>query len=248
MHFLRDSLLTLRIGLVSLDLFVFTPLLSLWITSSTAAVAIHVSEESSAVLWRRALKAQVQQDKRTRDQAILGWLSLSPDVSVLPAPFEQLSDELVTRAQETGALRIFASRMQDRIRIAIHDPAKVVGRIQCFIKKPSGWRLLSRLESHAVSRFEYGDVGTLSASDEFRVEAYLPWPDDGILVRRFRILQESKVQLPALPLEKAVTSTNTASRRWADGDSPSDLWWALAIGVIALGFTGTAVWQEIDWR
>jgi hypothetical protein len=225
----------------------FSTLFSLTIASATVAPTIHISSASASVLWKRAEKAEALGNAEQRDRALLAWLSLGLGAEALAPPFEALSDTLLNRSRENGVLRIFASRMGDRIRVALNDPMHVIGRVQCFIKSKKGWRLLTRLESHAISRFEYGAVGPLQASDEFRIEAYLPWPDDGVLIRRFLLVPQGQVPPPNQPALYVAGTSTTADQLALKADEIQDLWWAVALGLVAAGFSGAAVWQESRW-
>ena len=56
--------------------------------------------------------------------------------------------------------------------------------MRVYIKTQKGFRLLTRLDSHAINRNEYGGIGALDTSARIMVHAYLRWPRDHLLARR----------------------------------------------------------------
>ena len=199
------------------------------------------------VLWKRAEEAQARGEPSVVKESLWAWMTLQSEMRALPPPFTQWSDALIEKRQAEGSLRIYGSRMADRVRLAVSDPAQVVGRIQVFLKTGKTWRMLSRLESHAESRYEYGELGPLSKQDLFKIEAYMLWPNADVLVRRIHLYPEEKGLSPSI----AIVNTSTASHDCRVSKSCSELesmrsvWWTLALGVLAVGFAGGAVWQEL---
>jgi hypothetical protein len=213
-------------------------------TSSTAE-----SMMASEVLWQRALQAQARDDLPGTEHALWGWLTLQSEMRGLPPSFGHFNDKLLSKLQTQGPIRVYGSRMSDRVRVALTDPARVIGRIQVFKRTPHGWRMLSRLQSHAGDRYEYGEVGPLDVGDQIRIEAYMLWPNHEILVRRVHLLPEASILRPSGPRDVLAKTSTRAQNCGQDEscsqkDNLSDVWWTLALGVLALGFAGGAVWQE----
>jgi len=202
---------------------------------------------ASQTLWEQALEAKSRGDLSVARKSLWGWMTLQSEMRALPSPFEELSDALIEKLQAEGPLRIYGSRMTDRVRVAVSDPAGVVGRVQVFLKTPTAWRMLTRLESHAVSRFEYGEVGTLTKQDFLKIEAYMLWPNADVLVRRIHLYpEETRIRPSASIAHTSSASEDCAvSRSCSELESMNSVWWTLALGVLAIGFAGGAVWQEL---
>ena len=224
-------------------------IITLALLSSVSTSTSAPSRNASEVLWAEAVTAHRENDPSAVEKYLWQWLSLESQMRAIPPPFGALSDKLIEKRQANGAFRIYASRLPDRIRLALTDPAEVLGRVQVFVKTPQNWRLLSRLESHAVNRFEFGDIGPLSSDATYKIEAYMRWPHDDILIRTNYLYPEEDQLQPRLSLSQTDSTTTTCAlvSDCPPADSKATLWWTFAVGIFALGFAGGAVWQEFDF-
>ena len=130
-------------------------LMSVLVTVPAAQTATATSDALD-LLWSQALEADQKGNQAEQDRALWGWMTLKRETGSIPAPFQAWTDRLQKRLETSGPVRIFAARLEDRIRLTISDPAQILGRVQVYIATEKGMRLLTRLDSHAVNRNETG--------------------------------------------------------------------------------------------
>jgi len=205
------------------------------------------STEALELLWSQALQAHKIGNIRDKERALWGWMTLKEEVRSIPEPFQDWTDRLQKRLEESGSVRIFAARLEDRIRLTVSDPAQILGRVQVYIATQKGFRLLTRLDSHAVNRHEYGGIGALATTARIKVKAYLRWPHDHILARR--IFLEGEIALPGPKFERTVVATCAGCEK-PQPYMPytGSIWWLVGLAAFSVSLAGAAIWQEQTWN
>ena len=205
------------------------------------------TEPALDLLWSVALEAEKTGDLQEKERALWGWMTLKQEVRSIPEPFQAWTDRLQKRLETSGAVRVFAARLQDRVRLTVNDPAQILGRVQVYIATPQGYRLLTRLDSHAVNRNEYGGIGPLDSDAKVMVQAYLRWPHDHLLAKAVYLEQQGT--LPGPKFEPAVAAACLRCdepKRYVPYNG--SVWWLVGLAVFSTGLAAGAAWQEYTWR
>lgn len=243
---LNIRLLTPTSFLVSLVVFMLSLLTSILISITPVETATS-STEALELLWSQALQAEQAGNVQDQDRALWGWMTLKEEVRSIPEPFQAWTDRIQKRLETSGSVRIFAARLEDRIRLTVSDPAQILGRVQVYIKTQKGFRLLTRLDSHAVNRNEYGGIGALDTSARIMVQAYLRWPHDHLLARRI-FLEGDNTALPGPQFEPRVAAACDGCQKTKPYTPyTGSIWWLVGLAVLSVGFAGGAIWQEQAW-
>jgi hypothetical protein len=203
--------------------------------------------EAEARLVEVALRAKRAGDAAAVRRALRGWASLRHHPS-LAAGLEAEAADAASWAADAGYLRIYGSRLTDRVRNGVDDPALIVGRLDVFLQRPTGERArLTRAGSEALGRNEY--LVPASARElEIVIEAVMTDFGPEVILRRSILLPASGAAVPEQPdpkraAEKAgVVQEVIAPPRQ---ETPIFSWWWIAIGVAAAGLAGFAIYEDV---
>src|SRR5262245_23996159 len=118
------------------------------------ACAIAAAPNAEDFLLARAAEAAHKGDRGAVMAMLRGWATLGP-IGSLPVGLEKEAAEALIWAEGAGRFRLFASRLEDRVRVGVHDPASILGRIDAF-GVVGGERIqIARAESEATDRLEF---------------------------------------------------------------------------------------------
>lgn len=195
----------------------------------------------------RAARAACPAGETDRCRAALrAWATLASRTA-LPAGLEREAADAVAFAKNAGELRLFASRVGDRIRVGVSDPAGAVDRIDVWIGTQKGFVRLGMLEGGAQGRYEY----TLAANDprECLIDAVSTKFGGDVRLAR-TVLRPSEVVVPTAPnpekltenVRKGALVTEPPKPRVVEDPLP---WWVIAGGVVAAALVGAGVVQEL---
>lgn len=179
------------------------------------------------------------------ERLLCGWASLGGS----PEALSRLSVEAqraLSWGLEAGRFRLFASRQAGRLKLGLHDPAAMVTRLDVLAVVGEQSVALPRAESDEPGRLDYTIDPALPETTVIAVRAYARAPGGDILVRELRLEPHEVAPLPAAPDPNAKAPVG---RRRLDFAPPADAspvipWWWIAVGAVAAGFVGAAIWQE----
>lgn len=196
------------------------------------------------MLLEAARAADAQGDSAKRDRCLLGWASLQPRAQP-PKGLEAPAARALAEIQARGGLDVYTSRLTDRVRIGVHDPAQLVDRVDAYAEVDGRRVRLARREGEAQDRRDY----------------HLPAPDHPLIIELYStqfgaelLLRQAIIAAAAPPLPGPPDPTRAAQRiepqatlepnpTPAAPDEPLSWWW-IAGGVVAAGLAGAAIWQE----
>ena len=194
--------------------------------------------EAASRLIAAAQQAQASGDQVGASAALAGLASLG--VKSVPEDLRSALRDVESELGPDGRFRLFASRVDDRVRVGLSDPAGLVGRVDVFAVESSGRRRLYRSEHAPAGRREYYGDPPLAAGVPVIVEAW---------VLRFgppfslKTIELKSAAAPAAPSAEApavlMLQTKEAVR------SREIPWWVWAGCALAAGLTGLAVAQEL---
>jgi hypothetical protein len=202
-------------------------------------------ERADEVLLAAARAACPADAAKCRD-ALRTWATLAARTA-LPAGLETEAADAVAFAKDAGALRLFASRVGDRVRVGVSDPVGAVDRIDVWIGTRDGFVRLGRLEDGAQGRHEY----TLAADDprELLIDAVSTrWGEDLRLART--VLSPADAAVPSAPDPEKLTKNVNANTIPVVAEKPRIVeeplpWWIIAGGIVAVALVGAGVVQEL---
>ena len=200
----------------------------------------------SADVDRRILDAAAEARASGDEDRVRGllraWASMS-ERTTAPPGFESEGVRAIAEIARSGLLRVYASRLPDRIRVGLRDPAKMVDRIVVTLRDGLTKRQLPRLLAHAAGRLEYGADEPIPPTAEIEVEVFYTGLGDDILVRRTVISPELGGALPPVPSPEVMPEAPPQGS--ADGSAGRGLtWWWVGGAIVAAALAGAAVWQE----
>jgi hypothetical protein len=203
---------------------------------------------AESILLETAREAKIRGDRAKVEWCLRGWASLGGGA---PPPVTVSAEAALARAWAQGRppFRVFGSRLADRIRVGLEDPAGLVGRVVVTIKEGDRELTLVPLEGSAPDRMEFGLDRPIHPETEVRIAALMTKLGGEALIREV-VLLESKAALPMAPdlREKLAASSSTALARRAPAPSepsgPLLPWWWIGAGVLACALAGAAIWQE----
>jgi hypothetical protein len=215
----------------------FRPVLALFVLLSAAP------DDPATILIEAARAAESRGDETERDQWLRGWASLGPQTS-LPKGLEAPAAAAQTFIQTQGGLEVYTSRLVDRLRVGVHDPARVVFRVDAFAEVDGKQIRLTRLEGEAADRLDYRlPTGTLTLI----VDVVAKIGPREIVLRR-AIVAPATAMLPAAPdPSKAAARIDPRPRAEPAPVIEAEAltqWWWIAGGIVAAGLAGAAIWQE----
>ncbi len=194
--------------------------------------------EAESRLVEVAVRAKRAGDAALTRKALRGWATLRRHPQ-LPAGLEPEAADATAWAAGAGQLRIYGSRLPDRVRVGVDDPAALVGRLDVSIAAAGGWARLTRARVEAAGRNEY----TLPVGDrEILIEAVMTDYGPEVVLRRSILAPPSR----ALPPPKPAPKTAAAPPALVPGapTAPAAPWWWIALGVACAGLAGVAIYQE----
>jgi hypothetical protein len=195
--------------------------------------------DAGAALIEAARSARAAGDFGRVDRALRGWATLGRD-RPLPAGLEGEAAAAIAWASKAGLLRLYGSRLPGRARVGLDDPASLVARLDAFGIGRDGSRYrLTRAEGEVVGRYEF--VVPPSASEhEIILEAVMIERGAEIVVKR-AVLLPDEIEAPKPPAPKIAPVEPPPPSVEEDG---AFAWWWIALGAVAAGLAGAAIWQE----
>jgi hypothetical protein len=206
---------------------------------SSAFLIAASTDASSHALIERALGAMARQDTEAIARSLRGWASLGGDREALPPPLLEPGLDALRWTQEVGPFRLFVSRIGSRVRVGLHDPARVAGRVSAVIRLGSQEHPLIRLETASPGRREYRIEGPAAVEGVVVVRAYLAESTAAVPLRE--VVLDRARELPAPP---TLTEPPVPERRSVVREAEALPWWFWAATGVAAFAVGAAVWQE----
>lgn len=213
-----------------------------WIALATALAGAPPDFESRLLDAARA--AASEGDAAAAEALVFAWAGL---VRAAAPPAEPLpgAELALARAWSEGPFRLFGSRLEDRVRVGLHDPARLVDRLDVFLETSAGPRLMTLLPSPA-GRLEYGVDGPLPAEGDVRIVALSARLGPLEPFREVVLPPPAALGLPPPPGAVPTSTLGAAGPALGVEPPPAEIewpWW-LAGAAIAVGLVGAAVWQE----
>ncbi len=142
-------------------------------------------------------------------------------------------------AQGQGEIRIFASRLPDRLRIGYEDPTGLVDAVTVYGEAPDGSRIgLTQLETGVADRLEYRNP-----KDQKVVIFALSQRCGGAALERAILAAGPALAPPSWT--PPPPSQDKAEAPTAVDNQPSLAWWWIVGGVVAAGLVGFAAYDEL---
>ncbi len=214
-----------------------------WIALATVLAGAPPDFETRLLDAARA--AAALGDGTSAEALVFAWAGLVR-ASAPPAESVPGAEAALVRAWSEGPFRLFGSRLEDRVRVGLHDPARLVDRLDVFLDTPAGPRLMTLLPSPA-GRLEYGVDGPLPAGGDVRIVALSARLGALEPFREVVLPPPAALGLPPPPGAVATSSVGVAGPETGAVDpSAAEIewpWW-LAGAAVAVGLVGAAVWQE----
>lgn len=204
------------------------------------ACAIAAAPNAEDFLLARAAEASAKGDRGAVVELLHGWASLGPKAA-LPVGLEREAAEALVWAEHVGRFRVYASRLEDRVRVGVNDPANLAGRIDAFGIVGQERIQITRAETEASDRYEF----KVDAADKtVIVEAVMIKYGTDVVLARAELAPAKTTELPSVPDRSAFQGL---MKKHVDiAAPPEDItpWWLIAIGAAAALLAGAAVWQE----
>lgn len=202
-----------------------------------------VPDDPSGLLLRAAERAWRAGHRPEAERHLRAWATLGG--SGTPAtPLRSAAEEARSWALEAGRFRLYASRIQDRVRVGVHDPAGLVTRVRATARAGEASSVLRRLESEAPGRIEYVLEPGLPPEVEIEVVAEMNVEGEIVLLRRLTLVPPGRLTLPPAPDPTQAPPGPAPHLSLPPDGGPGLAWWWIVVGVAALGFAGAAIVQE----
>lgn len=172
-------------------------------------------------------------DRPAAERALRRWASLTGATQ----PPQRLV-ELTSSLTDVGTFRLFGSRLEDRVRVALQDPEGLVGRLVVTVGEGEQTRQLTPLDDHASGRLEFGGAA-IPAGATITITAWMIEPGPPAVIRRI-VLDAERVPPPAPSGARALDTAGPTD----DAEVATWQWWWIGAGVVAAALTGAAIWQE----
>lgn len=192
-------------------------------------------------LLARAAEAAGKGDRGALTDALRGWATLGPKGGALPAGLEKEAAEALAWADRAGRFRLFASRLEDRVRVGLHDPASLSGRIDAYAVVNGETLRIARAADEAFDRLEFR-IDAIEAP--VIVEAVMTRFGTEVILARAELAPPSSAQPPRTPDRAAFQGRARKPAEAAAAAEDVTPWWLIAAGVGAALLAGAAVWQE----
>lgn len=187
----------------------------------------------------KAAAARTAGDQETMTAALRGWASLGPR-GALPVSLEKEAAAALLWAEGEGRFRLFASRLEDRVRVGFRDPAELVDHIRAFAVVGGETIRIARTENEASDRLEFR-IENPEAT--VRVVALMRRFGGEVVVAEALLAPTQHAELPKVPDKSAFTKRERAIEVGPVKDDPVPWWW-IAAGAAAACLAGAAIWQE----
>ena len=175
------------------------------------------------------------------EDALRVWATLRHRAQPLTEPdLRSPSADALSWAADQGLLRLYATRLPDRVRAGVRDPASAVARVEAFFLDAQGLRQrLFRMDEEDPTRFEYA-LPPGAEAHEVQVEAVMTRFGDPVVIARSVLVPggASPPSAPVLAVEPVEAPEPVAA------PEPFGWWW-IAAGAIAAGLAGAAVVEEL---
>jgi hypothetical protein len=216
--------------------------LAVWLAWSFVAAAEPELPPAAPALLEAALGAKARGDQAELTWCMQAWATLGEGTA--PAELSAEAKGAAEWAAARGRFRMFGSRLPDRIRVGIEDPAGAVGRVIVTIREGASERRLVQAEESAPDRMEFHLGGELGPGAEVQIDALLTRLGGEQLIRRALIASLEAAPTPPSPAKPA----RLKARRGAEPEASSTPWWWIGAAIAAAALTGAAVWQETRFR
>lgn len=207
-------------------------------------VTLAAPADPVAVLLREAEVAAARGDEARRDRCLLGWASLQPRARPPTGPLEAAAARALAQIQSQGGLDVYTSRLADRLRLGVHDPAGLVDRVDASVEVEGRRVRLSRMEGGALDRRDYR---LPEARHPLVIELWSTQFGPELLLRQ-TVIAAGAPSLPGPPDPKRAAQVIDPGPEvvpiQAQAPTPLISWWWVAGGVLAAGLAGAAIWQE----
>ncbi len=203
------------------------------------ALFLTASPNAEDFLLSRAAAAKTAGDQETMTAALRGWASLGPR-GALPPALEREAATALLWAEGEGRFRLFASRLEDRVRVGVQDPAELVDHIEAFALIDGETIRIARTENEASGRLEFR-IAQPGAT--VRVTAVMKRFGGEVIIARAELAPSEKAALPKVP-DKSAFKRETAAIETAPVKDDALPWWWIAAGAAAACLAGAAIWQE----
>jgi hypothetical protein len=196
------------------------------------------------MLLEAAREAKIKGDRARVEWCLKAWASLGGS-SAPPVTVSAEAASARAWAEGQGAFRLFGSRMSDRIRVGLEDPAHAVGRVVVTIQERGREYQLLPLEGIAPDRMEFGLDRPLGADSEVRIRALLTKLGPEALLKEVTLLGPRAAVPMAPDLREKLTATASSARTRSDSEDGHPFpWWWIGAAAVAAALAGAAIWQE----
>jgi hypothetical protein len=202
----------------------------------------------------KAALAKRHHDAAGVTRALRAWATVAERADAKTAAsvgLEAEAAEAIAWGKSAGRFELFITRLPDRVRVGVSDPAELLGRLDAFVDLKSERIRLRRLEDERQGRFEYGVDAALSTDREIVIEAVALGFGGEIVLKRVVLSGAASEGVPKAPDPKVLADrTLTWRQRQAPPEPVEPVtsepfpWWILAAGAVAAILVGAAVWQE----
>ena len=180
-----------------------------------------------------------------------GWASLQPtappdDPALARFQLRGAALDALAFVEKEGPLRVYGSWRDGEVKVGLHDPARIVDRVDVWVEDTEGNRV--RLRRGVDGRLRY----KLDAEVERSVviEAVFVGVRGVVLAQTRLAPSAAPVALPAAPDPKALRDRldDRPLKRAPQpaGSQPAVRWWWVVAGIAAAALTGTAIVQELQ--
>lgn len=185
-------------------------------------------------------------DASQRARWLRAWATLVPESAELPVTLEAEAAAARAWASQRGSLRLYASRLRDRVRAGVGDPAGIVDHLAAYTRDASGQHLLARVESEQLDRWEYDLGAERSAKVVVVIEAVTRLLDGADVVVARVVLEPTDEAPPPAPDPAKLTGLLPERAPATEpAEEPLLAWWWIAGAAVAAALAGAAVWQEL---
>jgi hypothetical protein len=204
------------------------------------ACALAASVPAEDYLLARAARAAEKGDRAQTSELLRAWATLGPRGG-LPKGLEKEAAEALAWADGAGRFRLYASRLEDRVRVGSHDPAQLVGRIDAYAVIGGETLRITRAAEEASGRLEF----RIDAVDApVIIEAIMTRFGEEVIIARSELAPIAKAELPEAQSKDAFKKTLVVEEEKTRGPEDLTPWWLFVAGGAAALLIGGAIWQE----
>jgi hypothetical protein len=198
-------------------------------------------EDPAAALLAAAAEAQARGDAAEVQRVLRAWSSRGGGGEV-PEALGGPAAEARAFTAASGRLRVYASQVSPaRLRVGVEDPAAVVDHLEVFGLDAAGERArLTREVAESAGRQEYR---VPPGVERVRVEAVMLLAGAPVVLAWADTALGAAAGLPAGPSVTGPAPAGPAETPAPEASARVPWWW-VAVGVLAAGLVGGAIWQE----